>query len=388
VAAPAKALRPISRLLWVHERFGKPQVYALLLLAMFAGQCLWLAAHRPVLNSEMFYLSPAHMGDASGAIAPSPLVTLLARAAIGSAPPTDLDSPLLRMLLRVPFIVIGGLLGASLWYVSRRLYGNAGGYVALALYTFSPAMIQRFSAVNPDVIGAWGTFGCIFTGIAVAHTLYAPRAVVLWNWRRILLLGVSIGVAAAAVFTTVVAIPIALAFMLYLAPHRKGAAVGILSAACAVGVVVWLSAESFNVHRIATQVGSALTFRLSPGIFGRGVLFALVDGFLLRNGPAFLTLLVVCVGVWIFWRKARFFGTVAPLTVTSVFAIFALTIAHQNVLVFLYLALPFLFVFVAGVTADLLELKSGYSALLVRAAILAIIGSHALFSVSGLFRLG
>jgi len=33
------------------------------------------------------------------------------------------------------------MLGGSLWYVARRLYGNAGGYIALALYCFSPAMI-------------------------------------------------------------------------------------------------------------------------------------------------------------------------------------------------------------------------------------------------------
>ena len=30
-------------------------------------------------------------------------------------------------LLRSPFPIFGALLGASLWYVARRLYGNAGG---------------------------------------------------------------------------------------------------------------------------------------------------------------------------------------------------------------------------------------------------------------------
>ena len=39
---------------------------------------------------------------------------------------------------RVPFVLFGVLLGASLWYVARRLYGNGGGYVALALYCFTP----------------------------------------------------------------------------------------------------------------------------------------------------------------------------------------------------------------------------------------------------------
>ena len=80
----------------------------------------------------------------------------------------------------------GLLLGASLWYVARRLYGNLGGYIALGLYCFSPMAITRSSQIQPDILGAWGAFGLVFTGIAAAHTLYAPRDVVLWNWKRIL----------------------------------------------------------------------------------------------------------------------------------------------------------------------------------------------------------
>ena len=40
--------------------------------------------------------------------------------------------PSLRWPARLPFVLIGLLVGGSLWYVARRLYGNAGGYVALA----------------------------------------------------------------------------------------------------------------------------------------------------------------------------------------------------------------------------------------------------------------
>ncbi len=61
--------------------------------------------------------------------------------------------------------------------------------VALGLYCFSPMAIGSASQIGPAIVGAWGGFGLIFTSIAVAHTLYAPREVVLWNWRRILLHG-------------------------------------------------------------------------------------------------------------------------------------------------------------------------------------------------------
>jgi hypothetical protein len=122
-------------------------------------------------------------------------------------------------LTRLPFLACGVLLGASLWYVARRLCGNHGGFVALSLYCFSPAMIQATAVwhTEPEIVAAWGAFGAIFTAIAVAHTLYAPREVVLWNGRRIVLLGTSLAIATGAQFSMVVVVPVALAFLLYVA---------------------------------------------------------------------------------------------------------------------------------------------------------------------------
>lgn len=374
--------------MWFHERFGKPQVYALLLLMVFAAQCLWLAAKTPVRDTEMAYVitgqASGHSVSSEHSGALSPAVTVLARAGLSLTDPAR--QKLSLMMLRFPFIIVGGLLGASVWYVSRRLYGNAGGYIALALYAFSPPIIQRWAAVAPDVIAAWGTFGCIFTGIAVAHTLYAPREVVLWNWRRIILLGVSIGLAVAAVPTTVFAVPIALLFMSYLVPHRRGAAVGILSAACVLGFIVLLAAFSFSWSALVSFLRNSAGLHLASAPMSRGLFSALVGGFVVRNGPAFTTLLAVTVGVWLGWRRARFFGTAAPLIVAAVLVLVALMVAHRDVLVFLEIVLPFLFVFVAGVCADLLELKFTYAGLL-KAVILATIFSNALFSISGLLRM-
>src|SRR5450631_4343539 len=45
------------------------------------------------------------------------------------------------LLAASPYLFFGVMLGASLWYVTRRLYGNAGGYIALSLYCFAPIMI-------------------------------------------------------------------------------------------------------------------------------------------------------------------------------------------------------------------------------------------------------
>src|SRR3954470_21103018 len=157
--------------------------------------------------------------------------------------PHDLDwdtAAYWRWLPQIPFLACGLFLGASLWYVARRLCGNAGGFVALTFYCFSPSLLQATAAwhTEPEIVATWGAFGTIFTSIAVAHTLYAPREVVLWNWRRIVLLGVSLTLAVGSQFGLAIVIPVLLGFMLYLAPDRKRAAVVILASACLIALLL------------------------------------------------------------------------------------------------------------------------------------------------------
>ena len=53
------------------------------------------------------------------------------------------------LLLRLPFLFAGVLLGGCIWWVTRRLYGNLGGYTALALYCFSPPCSKHVSLPIP-----------------------------------------------------------------------------------------------------------------------------------------------------------------------------------------------------------------------------------------------
>jgi len=48
------------------------------------------------------------------------------------------------------YLLLGALLGASLWYVARRLYGNEGGFIALTLYCFSPGLIRATPSGQPS----------------------------------------------------------------------------------------------------------------------------------------------------------------------------------------------------------------------------------------------
>jgi hypothetical protein len=253
-------------------------------------------------------------------------------------------------------MIMAVLFGASLWYVARRLYGNTAGYIALLLYAFSPMALIRSATVQPNLIADWGAFGAIFTAIGLAHTLYAPREVVLWNWKRILLLGLALGLASGAQFAVVVLIPVALAFMWYLAPERRGAAMVIMLAGCVIGLAILLAAYGFNFGALLEGIrGSHLTvLRLSA--LSNPITYTMLGIFLLRQ-PTSLLLLLIAIVTFAVWKRTRFFGTAAPLIVFSILILLGIAMPFQGGMAFYIMALPFSYVFISGVMVDLLESK-------------------------------
>src|ERR1700678_2257140 len=348
---------------FTRERFGRPQFLAGLLLLAFLAQGIWLV-HSELQGSEL--PSPSeevrvaagwrqiHGGALAGAPLPdhpvwlpeeisidqagfdiqhSPLLSLVTAAPLLTVPKSlnlPQSSPDWRWLPRVPFLAFGLLLGASLWYVSRRLCGNAGGFLALTLYSFSPAMLQA-SAVwhaEPEILAAWGSFGAIFTAIAVAHTLYAPREVILWNWRRIVLLGISLAIAVGSQFSTIIVVPIALAFLLYLAPVRRGAAFTIWAAACLVACLILFAIYFFHPHAFIEGMRHASFWGATWRGFAVPAVYREVALQILRACPAFVLLIPVAIGVYLAWPRTRYFGNTAPLLVGLLFI--ALGMAHPH----------------------------------------------------------
>lgn len=393
------------------ERFGTPQILAGSLLLIFVAQCCWLIAHQHVgiiIPEDMSRVQEGWSqwhghgvaGTPTGLVNPntsirmrgtpydpdhSPLWYLIESAPVAPfnvAP----DSRIWLWLTRAPFVFIGVLLGASLWYVSRRLYGNAGGYTALALYCFSPAVLRSATLwiSPPNIPAAWGTFGSVFTAIAVSHTLYAPREVVLWNWRRILLLGVSLALAVGSYFSLVLIVPLLLVFMLYLATHRSLAVIAILSTACAVALILLFGA-----------------YFLHPGLFARGLTnAALVNGTtaalhiwgsylqlareIAASGPVLMLLGPVGLIVWAAYRRSRYFGNSAPLVVALFFMALRVLSPHEVGSIYGLLAAIFLFVFVAGIVADLLETAARE---LTMAVVIGLLAANALWNLIGLYRI-
>jgi hypothetical protein len=392
---------------------GIPQIIAGMLLAAFLAQCLWLAVHSPMREMELAQIERGqtlfHQRVFAAEAARSPIIPVLAAAPlIGSgiriddhgsetratqtrAAPFPGATPFFyphprswRWRARLPFIAIGVLLGASLWYVARRLYGNAGGYIALALYTFSPAIIVRAAAIQPAIVAAWGTFGVVFTAIAVSHTLYAPREVVLWNWKRIGLLGLAMALAVGSHLALAAVALLALGFMLYLVPERAGAALAIVAVACAVALVLLLAAYGFDVPAMAAAVRGLRAGDFAPQLLGRKLTYNLLALFFLRM-PGVLAALAMALIAFASWKRPRFFGVTAPLAAFGVLIVLGVTMPHLGGYDLFVTSLPFAFVFIAGVFADLLESAHGG---LVTGILTGMLAAHAAFSVAGLMRIG
>jgi hypothetical protein len=379
---------------FTRERFGRLQFFAGALLLVFLGQSLWLV-YAELHETESLSsgtseteqlriisgLRQLHGGsiagapypDSSGTFLPfegsrsfdpehSPLLSLVTAAPLlaSSRQQFELDnSSYWRWLPRFPFLAVGVLLGASLWYVARRLCSNTGGLIALILYCFSPSMIQATAVwhTEPEIVSAWGSFGAIFTAIAVAHTLYAPREVILWNWRRIVLLGISFAIAVGAQFSMIVVAPLALVFLLYLAPIRLGAAFTIWLSACLVGTALLFGCYFFHPHAFIAAMRHASFWGGTWRGFTVFPVYRQVARELLRACPALALLLPAALVAYFSLPRARYFGNTAPGLLALLFVVMGIAHPHEAGAGFLLASIPFLLIFVSGIFADLMETR-------------------------------
>jgi hypothetical protein len=76
-----------------------------------------------------------------------------------------------------------------------------------------------------------------------------------------------------------------------------------------------------------------------------------------RACPALALALPIAIVTYAIWPRTRYFGNTAPLLVAVLFILLAMAHPHIAGAGFLLGAIPFLFIFVAGVLADLLETR-------------------------------
>jgi hypothetical protein len=390
-------------------RFNLPQRIAAGLLTLFLIQGLWLTSRQTLTDRDYQYArcgretwekpSPLsgyfttcgniHDGILGYRLAGLPLtLNLLAERGLdlfrkpedrivqagGALSTWELRHQLthILLLLRLPFLMAGCVLGGGLWWVTRRLYGNLGGYTALSLYCFSPAMLKACVTPNAEVLAALGVYAGVYTCIGVAHAMQGPRR----KWRpRIVLLTIVFGIAAAS---HIVALPVVallgVGAMLWVAEGRRSQVLPVVLLASTGALVLVVACYGFSPDAFS------YVFRSSAGFLGLSLdparrLFSSL-------GNAGITVAVAAALVlYVGMRKSRYFGNTAPLLCALVMIVLVMTGAPGSPWLW---ALPFLLTFVGGVFADAYEEPRGRLAMAAAGSILLLQAVFCVLSLPGL----
>lgn len=349
-------------------RFERPQKIAAALLLLLLAECLWVSARQPLSETDYQYArcgremwerpSPLtgyfttcgniHDGTLAYRAAGLPLTVeriLSGQEAATSTWEMRYEVGGIKFLLRLPFMLAALALGACLWWVTRRLFGNEGGYISLALYCFMPAVVRAATVPNNEILAAFGLFAAVYTAIGVGHALQGPRS----KWRpRIILLTVTLGFTAAAHIAAFgLALVLCLAFMAWVAEGRRAYLPTLF--------LVWVAGAFFLLFASYAFRPDAFSyvFRSAAG----RIWISLDSAKWFFSDPAnsaFTIALVGALALYALSRRSRYFGNTTPLLVGAPVLLLVTTgVASEPWL----WALPFLIAFVGGVFADALETR-------------------------------
>jgi len=363
-------------------KVGWPQRLAALLLVLFLGQCIWVISRQQLSSDDYRYARcgremwerPSPLagyftscgnlnGDGTFAyrVAGFPLTAqrivlltidkfrkpenrLYASTSLnGSTWEARHELANVKYLLHLPFVFFALWLGAGLWWVARRLLGNEGGFFALGLYCFSPEIVRYSVAPNNDVLAMWGLYGLVYTAIGVAHAMQGPRR----KWRpRIVLLTLALGLTAAAhLLAAMFGFLAAVILMMYLAERRRSYVMQILIYSALGALFVVFASYAFRLAPFSyIFTGGSARFWFSL----QAVRAYFTD---LINAPTLIALAVAAM-LYLGVRRCRYFGNTAPLLMAI--ALFPIVTTQTVTRPWLW-ALPFLFTFLGGVFADVLE---------------------------------
>ena len=348
--------------------FKRPQQLAALLLLMLVAQCFWVF-HRQTLTErdyafarcgrEMwekpnplagYFTTCGNIPDGTLGYRVAGLPLTVQRLLAGEASDTSTwemrhELTAVLVLLHSGFLITGVFLGGALWWVTRRLFGNMGGFIALAFYCFCPPVIHACTYPNNEILTAFGLFATLYTAMGVAHAMQGPPK----KWRsRIVLLTLTLAFTAgshAAAF--LLALGLSVAFMAYLAEGRR-AYIGPILGIATIGTLLLLFASydfSLDAFSYYFRSGAArISFSLLPA-----------RHWFMTLGNAAVTLAAAtALLLYLPTRRSRYFGNTAPLLLALLFFTLITTgISSEPTL----WALPFLLTFIAGVFADFLETK-------------------------------
>jgi hypothetical protein len=376
-------------------RFDRPQRIAAVLLFLLFAQCYWVVRRQTLTERDYQYArcgremwekpSPLagyftscgniHDGTLAYRLAGLPLTIQRILSGISAqSSPWELRHQLsyVLLLMRLPFIFCGLCLGGALWWVTRRLFGNEGGFVALALYCFSPEIVRACAYPNAEILAAFGFFAAVYTAIGVAHAMQGPRK----KWRpRIFLLIAAFGFTAAShVAALLLAFLFALGFMAYLAERRRAALVPIVFYSALGTLLLLFASYGFRPDPFSYVFRSAAA-RMWLSLEPAKLFFTALPNAGVTLAAAVALLLFALV------KRSRYFGNLAALLVAAPLLLVVTTGVQAQPWLW---ALPFLLTFVGGVFADALETPQRRIFLAATAVILLMQAALCVASLPGL----
>src|SRR6201996_4054377 len=223
-------------------QFNRPQQLAALLLLLLVAQCLWIFHHQTLTSRDYdfarcgremwekpdplagYFTTCGNLPDGTMGYRVAGLPLTIQRVLAGQAADTSTwelrhELGYVLLLLHSGFLFTGIVLGGALWWVTRRLFGNYGGFIALALYCFSPAVIHACTYPNNEILTAFGLFASLYTAMGVAHAMQGPPRK---RRSRTVLLTLTLAFTAAShVAAFLLALVLSIGLMAYLAVGRR-----------------------------------------------------------------------------------------------------------------------------------------------------------------------
>lgn len=349
-------------------RFNRPQQIAAAMLFMLLMQCLWVVQHQTLSETDYqfarcgremwekpsplagYFTSCGNVHDGTLAYRATGLPLTIQRIFAGQASSTTTwemrhEVSYVKLLMRLPFIFAGLALGACIWWVTRRLYGNTGGYIALALYCFAPPIVHACTYPNNEILAAFGLFAVVYTAIGVAHAMQGPKK----KWRpRIVLLTLAFGFTAAAhVSAFLLGLLLTIIFMAYVAEGRR--------AYLPTLAIIWVLGTLFLLFASYAFRPDAFSYVFRSEAGKMWISLSQVRILFSSLVNAGITIAAAgALGLYLAFRRSRYFGNTTPLLVAALLLVLVTTGVQSEPWLW---ALPFLLAFIGGVFADVLETR-------------------------------
>jgi hypothetical protein len=325
-------------------RFNLPQGIAALMLGLFLLHGLWWMNHSARFNAEAMmadcgralwshpFTGPEQL-PACGVLFESPLVDRMAALPLGP---------------RWPFLAVGLLLGGALWWVTRRQFGNLGGYTALAFYCTSPLMLRASIRPSMEILAALAVYGGVFTLTGVAHAMQGPRR--KWKPRLLLLAAILALAACTSIAALVLTLALGVVLMLWIIEGKRSTMFLLIGIALALSLPGVLVGSNF--------APAALVAQGWPGI---GLSYeAALDLALAIENTGLVLAVLAALALYLSSRRTRYFGHTAPLVCAAVLLALELNGAAGFYGTPACWAQPFLMSFLGGVFADGYEGRRGF----------------------------